>query len=106
MASVVSWTVWALLQAEEHGVTQANAETMRKSADPIVQRLTGTAPWIGKALGVPDDGFLHAIEAVGNYGEMYDRDVGEDSPLKLPRGRNALASRGGLMWALPVEPLQ
>jgi general L-amino acid transport system substrate-binding protein len=105
-ASLVDWTVWALLQAEEHGVTQANAEDMRRSADPVVQRLTGELPWIAKSLGVSEDAFRLAIEAVGNYGEIYERDVGAASALALPRGRNALASRGGLMWALPVEPLQ
>jgi len=103
-ASVVAWTVWALLQAEEHGVTQANAGSLHGSADPVVRRLTGELPWIGKALGVPDDGFRRAIEVVGNYGEMYERDIGAGSALGLPRGRNALASQGGLMWALPVEP--
>lgn len=105
-ASLVDWTVWALLQAEEHGITQANAEDMRRSTDPVVRRLTGGLPWIARSLGVDEDAFRLAIEAVGNYGEMFDRDVGKDSPLQLPRGRNALASRGGLMWALPVEPLQ
>jgi len=105
-ASLVDWTVWALLQAEEHGVTRANAAALRDSPDPVVRRLTGALPWIGRALGVGDDAFLHAIQAVGNYGEMYDRDVGNNSRLELPRGRNQLASKGGLMWALPVEPLQ
>ena len=105
-AALVDWTVWALLQAEEHGITQANAETMRGSKDVVVQRLVGATPWLGKALGVSDDAFLHAVQAVGNYGELYRRDVGEASGLQLPRGRNRLASAGGLMWALPVEPLQ
>ncbi len=104
-ASVVSWTVWALLEAEAHGVTRANAGSLGGSADPVVQRLTGEQAWIGKALGVPDAGFRRAIEAVGNYGEIYERDVGAASVLGLPRGRNALASKGGLMWALPVEPM-
>ena len=105
-ASLVDWTVWALLQAEEHGVTRTNAAALRDSPDPVVRRLTGATPWIGRALGIGDDGFLHAVQAVGNYGEMYDRDVGMNSRLELPRGRNELASKGGLMWALPVEPLQ
>ncbi len=105
-ASLVAWTTWALLQAEEHGMTRANAGSLGESADPVAQRLLGATPWIGKALGVPDDAFRRAIEAVGNYGEIYERDVGEGSALGLPRGRNALASKGGLMWALPVEPLQ
>ena len=105
-AALVDWTVWALLQAEEHGITQANAEDMRRSPDPVVRRLTGELPWMARSLGVDEDAFRLAVEAVGNYGELYDRDVGRDSPLRLPRGRNALASQGGLMWALPVEPLQ
>ena len=105
-AALVDWTVWALLQAEEHGITQANVGDPRPDADPVGQRLTGALPWIGRSLGVADDAFRRAIEAVGNYGEVYERDVGMGSPLQLPRGRNALATRGGLMWALPVEPLQ
>lgn len=105
-AALVDWTVWALLQAEEHGVTQANVGAMRDSPDPVARRLAGATPWIGKALGVPDGAFRAAIEAVGNYGELYERDVGQGSALGLPRGRNALASQGGLMWALPAEPLQ
>ena len=105
-AALVDWTVWSLLQAEAYGITQANAAAMRHSEDVAVQRLLGTTPWLGKALGVPDDAMFHAIQAVGNYGEIFDRDVGDGSALQLPRGRNALASAGGLMWALPVEPLQ
>ena len=105
-AALVDWTVWALLQAEEHGITQANAAEMRRSKDVVVERLLGTTPWLGKALGVSDDAFFNAIRAVGNYAEVYDRDVGEASELQLARGRNELAANGGLLWALPVEPLQ
>ena len=105
-AALVSWTIWALLQAEEHGVTQANVSAMRTSADPVVRRLAGATPWIGKALGISDNAFAHAIAAVGNYGEIYDRDVGSTSRLQLPRGHNRLAIDGGLMWSLPIEPLQ
>ena len=104
--ALVGWTVWALLQAEAHGVTHANLQAMRTGNDPVARRLAGAEPWIGKALGINDDGFAHAIAAVGNYGEMYDRDVGTGSALGLPRGRNRLAEEGGLLWALPVEPLQ
>ena len=105
-AALIDWTVWSLLQAESYGITQANAATMRDSKDVGVRRLLGTSPWLQKALGVSDDAFFHAIEAVGNYGEMYDRDVGAGSALKLPRGPNALAANGGLMWALPIETLE
>ncbi len=105
-AALIDWTVWSLLQAESYGITQANAAAMRDSKDVAVRRLLGTTPWLGKALGVSDAAMFNAIAAVGNYGEIYDRDVGDGSALKLPRGRNALASQGGLMWALPVETLQ
>lgn len=104
--SVVDWTVWGLLQAEAHGVTHANIDTLRSSTDVTARRLAGATPWIAKSLGLQDDAFAHAISAVGNYGEIYDRDVGKASALQLPRGRNRLAEQGGLMWALAVEPLQ
>ncbi len=105
-AALVDWTVWALLQAEEYGITRANVAQQKTSADLSVQRLLGTTPWIGKGLGVSNDAFFHAIEAVGNYGEILNRDAGAQSKLHLPRGRNALASQGGLLWALPIDPLQ
>ncbi len=105
-AALVDWTVWALLQAEAHGVTQANVSSLRGSADPVARRLAGATPWIARSLGVPDVAFAHAISAVGNAREIYDRDVGSGSPLQLPRGRSALVADGGLMWSLPVEPLQ
>ena len=105
-AALVDWTVWASVQAEANGVTRANLPGMRRSADPVVRRLVGATPWIGRALGVPDTAFAAAIAAVGNYGEVFARDVGAGSALMLPRGRSALAVDGGLLWALPVEPLQ
>jgi general L-amino acid transport system substrate-binding protein len=91
-------------EAEAHGVTQANVATRRQDQDPVARRLAGAEPWIGTSLGIADDGFARAIAAVGNYGEIYDRDV--TAPLGLPRGRNELAEKGGMMWALPVEPSQ
>lgn len=105
-AALVDWTVWALLQAEAHGVTRASVAAMRTSADPVARRLAGATPWIGKALDISDEGFARAIAVVGNAAEIYERDVGQGSALALPRGRNRLATQGGLMWALPVEPLQ
>lgn len=104
--SVVDWTVWVLLQAEAHGVTRADVAAMRTSPDPVARRIAGATPWIASSLGLTDDAFAHAIAAVGNYGEIFDRDVGQHSALQLPRGRNRLSEQGGLMWALPIEPLQ
>jgi len=105
-AALVDWTVWAVEQAETHGMTQANVATLGQSTDPVVQRLAGSVPWIGRALGISDDAFKHAVAAVGNAEEIYQRNVGSGSSLDLPRGRSALAAQGGLLWSLPVEPLQ
>jgi general L-amino acid transport system substrate-binding protein len=105
-SALVDWTVWALLQAEAHGLDHANLEAARTSEDPVARRLAGATPWIGRALGVSDDAFAHAIASVGNYGEVFDRDVGQTSALELARGRNRLMEQGGAFWALPVEPLQ
>lgn len=105
-AALVDWTVWAVEQAEVHGMTQANVATLSRSIDPVVQRLTGTTPWIGGTLGISDDAFRRAVAAVGNAGEIYQRNLGSGSSLGLPRGRSALAEQGGLLWSLPVEPLQ
>jgi general L-amino acid transport system substrate-binding protein len=104
--ALIDWSVWILLQAEEHGISQASAASSEENADIATQRLLGDVPWIARQWNLPDTAFRSAIQAVGNYGEMYDRDVGAASNLQLPRGKNALASHGGLLWALPIEPLQ
>ena len=101
--AIVDWTVHALVQAEASGVTQANVAAMRDSADPAVQRLLGIDLAAGRALGLEHDWAARVIAAVGNYGEIYARTVGQDSPLRLPRGLNALWTGGGLMHPLPVR---
>ena len=101
--AIVDWTVHALVQAEASGVTQANVAAMHDSADPAVQRLLGIDFAAGRALGLEHDWAARMIAAVGNYGEIYDRTAGEGSPLRLPRGLNALWTRGGLMHPLPVR---
>jgi general L-amino acid transport system substrate-binding protein len=93
---LVRWTGYALLVAEERGVTAANAEEKRGENDPTVQRLLGVQGDLGRALGVENAWAAAAIRAVGNYGEMFDRHL---TPLGLERGPNRLASQGGLMWA-------
>ncbi|WP_419728914.1 hypothetical protein [Lichenicola sp.] len=105
-SALVDWTVWAAEQAEAHGLSHDSVGAAGQSTDPVVRRLVGTTPWIGRALGIADDGFARAIAAVGNAGEIYERDLGTGSSLQLPRGQSALAGQGGLLWALPVEPLQ
>jgi len=95
--------VYALIEAEERGVTQKNADEMLKSDDPTIKRLLGATPGMGKALGLDEKWAYNAVKAVGNYGEIFDRNIGKDSPLKLERGLNDLWTRGGLMYAMPVR---
>ncbi|MFN0185954.1 MAG: amino acid ABC transporter substrate-binding protein [Aquabacterium sp.] len=102
--AIVKWVVYVLLEAEEYGITQANVDQMRAdSKDPVVQRILGTSEDTGKHLGLDKDWAYRAIKAVGNYGEIFDRNVGPKSALKLPRGANNLWNKGGLMYAPPVR---
>lgn len=100
---LASWTRNVLVEAEEFGVTQANVEEQKQSKNPAVQRLLGTQEGIGKAFGLDDAWAARVIAAVGNYGEVYDRNLGPGTPLKLERGLNALWSNGGLMYSSPVQ---
>lgn len=102
-SAIAKWTLFALLEAEEYGVTQANVDQMKTSQDPVVQRLLGTSEDTGKLLGLDKDWAYRAIKAVGNYGEIFERNVGPKSPLGLPRGANNLWNKGGLMYAPPVR---
>ncbi|MFZ6762931.1 amino acid ABC transporter substrate-binding protein [Pseudoroseomonas sp. WGS1072] len=100
---IVAWTLAALIEAEELGVTRANAAEMRGGQDPNVLRLLGATPGFGKALALPEDWAFQAIRQVGNYGEIFDRTLGKGSPIGLERGLNDLWTRGGLMYALPLR---
>jgi general L-amino acid transport system substrate-binding protein len=97
--NVVRWTVFALIAAEELGVTSANIEDMTRSVDPDVNRLLGVIPGNGRALGLDEKWAYYAIKAVGNYGEAFERNVGLRSSLGLDRGLNRLWTNGGLMYA-------
>ena len=101
--AIVRWTVYALLEAEELGVTQAGVKQAQASIDPAVQRLMGSGEDLGRLLGLDKAWAARAIQAVGNYGEMFERNVGKGSPLQLPRGLNRLWSQGGLMYAPPLR---
>jgi general L-amino acid transport system substrate-binding protein len=102
--AIVKWVPNALIAAEELGITQANADQLKASSkNPEVLRLLGGGEDLGKLLGLDKDWALRAIKAVGNYGELYERNVGAKSPLGLPRGLNNLWNQGGLMYALPVQ---
>jgi len=100
---IVAAVVNALLQADDSGVTAANAEQMQASGNPAIQRLIGSRSiGAGRLIGLPDHWALAVIEAVGNYGEIYARTLGADSGFELPRGANQPWSRGGVMYALPL----
>jgi len=100
---LVNWTVMALIQAEEFGITSNNVDEMLKSQDPEIQRFLGVTPGLGKALGVDEKWAYNMIKQVGNYGEIFERNVGIKTPLGLERGLNALWTNGGLMYALPLR---
>lgn len=100
---IVNWTVNALLEAEELGITSSNVDEMLKSTDPQIQRFLGVSPGYGKALGLDEKWAYNIIKLVGNYGEVFDRNVGPKTPLKLERGLNALWSKGGLMYPFPFR---
>src|SRR3954463_14096688 len=101
---IIAWLHYGLIEAEELGVTAAKADEMAKSSSiPAIQRLLGTAGDLGSRLGLDNKWMLQAIKAAGNYGEIFERNVGKASPLKLDRGLNATWSKGGLMYALPYK---
>ncbi|ALM84328.1 amino acid ABC transporter substrate-binding protein [Bordetella sp. N] len=101
--NLLRWTLNAMLEAEEYGITSKNVDEMLKSTNPNVQRILGVTPGMGKNLGVDDKWAYNIIKQVGNYGESYDRAMGKDSPLKLERGLNRLWTQGGLMYGWPVR---
>jgi len=100
---IVQWTHFALVTAEEIGVTQANVDEMLKSSNPDIRRLLGVEGDFGKNLGLTNDWAYRIIKAVGNYGESFERNVGMGSPIKIARGQNALWNKGGLQYAPPIR---
>jgi general L-amino acid transport system substrate-binding protein len=100
---IVNWSVMALIEAEELGITSKNVDQMLQSKDPQVQRFLGVSPGYGKALGLDEKWAYNIIKQVGNYGEVFDRNVGPKTPLGLERGLNDLWTRGGLMYAIPFR---
>lgn len=102
--AIVKWTIYGLIEAEEYGINQANVDALKAtSKDPVVQRILGTSENTGKLLGLDKDWMANAIKATGNYGEIFERNVGPKSPLGLPRGLNNQWNKGGLMYAYPVR---
>ena len=101
--NLVRWSLFAQINAEELGVTSANVDEKSKSTDPNVQRLLGGEGVKGEFLGVGDKLAYNIIKQVGNYGEMFERNVGQGSPLKIERGLNALWNKGGIQYAPPIR---
>jgi general L-amino acid transport system substrate-binding protein len=102
--AVVRWTHYAMLNAEDMGVTRANVEQMKASStSPEIRRLLGVDGKFGEAVGLPNDWAYRIIRHVGNYGEIFDRNVGAGSRLGLPRGLNALWSQGGQQYPYPIR---
>jgi len=101
--NVVRWTLNAMIEAEEYGITSKNVDDMLKSSNPNVQRILGVTAGMGKNLGVDDKWAYNIIKQVGNYGESFDRNLGGQSAMKLERGLNAQWKDGGLMYAWPIR---
>ena len=102
--AVAKWVLFALVQAEESRVTAKNvAEMKATSKSPVIRRLLGASGDMGEKLGLDADWAARAIAGVGNYGEMFDRNVGAGSPIGMRRGLNALWTKGGLMYAMPIR---
>jgi general L-amino acid transport system substrate-binding protein len=101
--NIVKWTLFAMLNAEELGVTSANAESMKESKDPNILRLLGVSGVKGEWMGLPNDWSYNVIKLVGNYSEVFERNVGKDSPLQISRGLNALWKDGGIQYAPPLR---
>lgn len=102
--AIVKWVIYGLIEAEEYDITQANVDQMKASSqDPVVRRILGTGEDMGKLVGLDKDWMARAIKATGNYGEIFERNVGPKSALGLPRGINNQWNKGGLMYALPMR---
>jgi general L-amino acid transport system substrate-binding protein len=102
-ADIVRWALFAMIEAEEYGITSRNVDEMLKSDNPGIKRILGVTPGMGKALGVDEKWVYNIVKQVGNYGESFERNVGKDSPLKIDRGLNRLWTQGGLQYAPPIR---
>lgn len=101
--NVVKWVVFGTFQAEESGITSKNVDTFMTSQDPVVRRLLGLEGELGQELGLTNDFVVRVIKHVGNYEEIFNRNLGPDTPFKMDRGLNALWTKGGLLYAPPFR---
>jgi general L-amino acid transport system substrate-binding protein len=103
-AAIVKWTIYGLLESEEYGITAANVDDLKtNSKDPAIGRILGSTEDTGKLLGLEKDWMARAVKATGNYGEIFERNVGPKSDLQLPRGLNNLWNKGGIQYAPPIR---
>jgi general L-amino acid transport system substrate-binding protein len=100
---IVKWVLFAMMDAEELGITQANVDEMTKSGNPEIKRFVGTEGNYGEQLGLTKDWAVRIVKLVGNYGESFERNVGKGSPLKIERGLNKLWNQGGVQYAPPIR---
>ena len=102
--AIAKWVIYALIEAEEYGITQANVDALKTTTDdPVVGRILGGTEDTGKLLGLDKEWAAKAIKATGNYGEIFERNVGPNSALGVPRGINNLWNKGGIMYAPPIR---
>ncbi|HMK01062.1 MAG TPA: amino acid ABC transporter substrate-binding protein [Reyranella sp.] len=102
-ADIVRWSQYAMLEAEEYGISSKTVDEMLKSENPSIKRILGATPGMGKALGVDEAWVVNIVKQVGNYGESFERNVGMGSPLKIDRGLNKLWTQGGIQYAPPIR---
>src|SRR5229473_626089 len=102
-ADIVRWTQYAMLEAEEYGISSKTVDEMLKSENPTIKRILGVTPGMGKALGVDEAWVVNIVKQVGNYGESFERNVGSGSILKIDRGLNNLWTKGGIQYAPPIR---
>ncbi|MBL4615908.1 MAG: amino acid ABC transporter substrate-binding protein [Magnetovibrio sp.] len=101
--NIVRWVIYATVQAEEFGITSQNVDTVRRNGTTAQKRFLGSVPGIGKPLDLDDEWAYRIVKHVGNYGEIFERNLGQKSEFKLERGLNALWTKGGLMYAPPFR---
>jgi general L-amino acid transport system substrate-binding protein len=101
--TMVRWALFAMLEAEEYGITSKNVDEMVKSPSPNIQRILGVNGEVGKGLGINNKWAYNIIKQVGNYGESFERNLGKNTAMKLDRGLNAQWRNGGVMYGWPVR---
>ena len=102
-ADIVRWAQYAMIEAEEYGITSKNVDEMLNSENPSIKRILGVTPGMGKALGIDERWVYTIVKQVGNYGEAFERNLGMASPLKIDRGLNKLWTEGGILYAPPIR---